>query len=264
MYRTILFILATICPAVGFSLTVTYLTTYKLTTEGPLMTCENILATDSSGSSFYSTKQLRQLEINDSLKLCDVSLYDAIDVWKREKVLGHSSFAVFKDYPSKGRITVTDELLGFYRYEEPMPVFNWNVTDCDTIILGHHARKAETAYRGRRWTVSYATDILVNDGPWKFCGLPGLILYAKDAKGDFSFEAKEIKDDTTSHAAAQLFTARARLSSAAEMARLRRLMFWDDSQFTKEVMGKSSQLFDASGHPLPPSHKHACLIEYPK
>ena len=37
------------------------------------------------------------------------------------------------------------------------------------------------------WTAFYATDIPIAEGPWKLCGLPGLILRAYDSNGAFLF-----------------------------------------------------------------------------
>lgn len=263
MNRICLIILAIIFPFMCFALKVTYLTTYRLTNDGPLLTSYNTLVVDSLESSFYSEQQLRQIKINDSLKVCDASPYEAVDIWKHERLFPHTNFAVFKNYPSNGLITVTDEMMYFYFYEEPMPEFKWDSLAGDTTIMGHVAHKAKTKYRGRIWTVYYTLDIPISDGPWKLCGLPGLILCAKDSLGDFSFEATGIVDSFISYPVASSFIEKSRQSTVSEMARLRRLMFRDESQFNKKVLGKSSQLFDAQGHPLPPAHQKACLIEFP-
>lgn len=254
---------AIICSELCSALSVTYLTTYHLTIGGPRFTCENTLDASSSGSIFYSGKQLRQAFVNDSLLACGASPYDAIDIWKREGLSGHTSFAVFKNYPTDDSITVTDEMMYFYSYTESMPEFRWNYLDADSVILGYPVHKAETVYRGRKWTVYYAPDIPISDGPWKLCGLPGLILSAADSTGEFSFATKKVSLTGKENPDARRLLKRARHSSALEMSRLRRLMFWDECQFDKEVLKKASQLFDAQGHQLPPSHRKACLIEFP-
>lgn len=37
------------------------------------------------------------------------------------------------------------------------------------------------------WTAWYTLDLPYDDGPWKLCGLPGLILEAQEREGVFAF-----------------------------------------------------------------------------
>jgi len=43
-------------------------------------------------------------------------------------------------------------------------------------------QKAEGDFRGRHYIAWFSNKILIPDGPWKLCGLPGLILEAYDEK----------------------------------------------------------------------------------
>lgn len=45
----------------------------------------------------------------------------------------------------------------------------------------------------REWHVLYTNDIPINDGPYVFSGLPGLVIKAESLDGDYSFELIEIK-----------------------------------------------------------------------
>lgn len=104
---------------------------------------------------------------------------------------------VFKNYPSAGRLTNADMICAdWFRYEEEMPVFDWSLTDSTRTVLGYECKGATCTFRGREWTVFYAEDIPLSDGPWKLCGLPGLIMEAS-ADGDaYRFECIGIKNDT--------------------------------------------------------------------
>lgn len=75
-----------------------------------------------------------------------------------------------------------------YRYEEPIPQFDWNLEDETMEVMGYECRKATTTWRGREWTAWYS-DIPLSAGPWKFNGLPGLILRLEDSKNEHFFEA---------------------------------------------------------------------------
>ena len=64
-------------------------------------------------------------------------------------------------------------------------------------MCGYVCQKATTTYGGREWTVWYTPDIPVSAGPWKFQGLPGLIMAANDSEGIFSFNAITFRSGDT-------------------------------------------------------------------
>ena len=75
--------------------------------------------------------------------------------------------------------------------------FDWQISGDTATILGYSCQKAETRFRGRNYKVWFAPEIPINEGPWKFYGLPGLILKVSDDKGLISFESiglEELKD----------------------------------------------------------------------
>lgn len=74
-------------------------------------------------------------------------------------------------------------------YSEPFTEIEWTITDSVKNVLGYECVMAETDYHGRHWSVWFAPDIPLQDGPWKFCGLPGLILEATDSSGQHRFTA---------------------------------------------------------------------------
>jgi len=87
---------------------------------------------------------------------------------------------VYKSHPT-GKVTVTDFLMGdYYAYEEEMNSQSWDIEDSVKTIMGHECQKAVSNFRGRQWTAWFASDIPVSDGPWKFTGLPGLIMEVYD------------------------------------------------------------------------------------
>lgn len=100
---------------------------------------------------------------------------------------------IYKNHPS-GRLIHTEKICeDWFRYDEEMPALDWELTDSVTTVLGYECRSAVCSFRGRRWTVFYAEDIPIADGPWKLHGLPGLIMKASDEKGHYTFECIGIK-----------------------------------------------------------------------
>lgn len=57
---------------------------------------------------------------------------------------------------------------------------DWVVTDEIDTIFDYPCRKAKVSYAGRNYSAWFTPDIPVSDGPWKFQGLPGLILQVED------------------------------------------------------------------------------------
>ena len=86
------------------------------------------------------------------------------------------SYNILKDFRNN-QIDYTDNVGGeHYRYQENLPDFNWSISPEQKKILGYTCQKAMCNFRGRTYEAWFTTEIPVKDGPWKFHGLPGLIL----------------------------------------------------------------------------------------
>lgn len=113
---------------------------------------------------------------------------------QRPTLLPVSRTYVIKSFPTD-EIKYYGESAGeLGHYKEPMSEQNWNVSDTTTTILGYECILAETDYHGRKWKVWFTPEIPIQDGPWKLCGLPGLILKAEAEGGQYSFEATGIEN----------------------------------------------------------------------
>ena len=79
-----------------------------------------------------------------------------------------------------------------YTYEEDRKM-DWKILP-ETVKIGEYeAQKAETTFAGRKWYAWFTQDIPFQDGPYKFKGLPGLIVKVEDANGDYSFDLQQSK-----------------------------------------------------------------------
>ncbi|MDR0231494.1 MAG: GLPGLI family protein [Dysgonamonadaceae bacterium] len=101
-----------------------------------------------------------------------------------------ASGEIFKNYPA-GKMTVTDNfnMINAFSYEDALNDIDWEITSDTMTCLNYLCQKATADFRGRHYEVWFAPDIPVNDGPWKFSGLPGLILYAKDSENKYILKA---------------------------------------------------------------------------
>ncbi|GAB0155562.1 hypothetical protein CHRYSEOSP005_08230 [Chryseobacterium sp. Alg-005] len=64
----------------------------------------------------------------------------------------------------------------------------WSLSEEKKVIKGIHLQKATTNWGGRNWIAWFTTDILFQEGPYKFHGLPGLIVELYDDKNNYRFE----------------------------------------------------------------------------
>jgi GLPGLI family protein len=76
---------------------------------------------------------------------------------------------------------------------EKMPQINWNITDETRLIKNYKCYKATTYFRGRDYTAWFTTDVPIIAAPWKFNGLPGLILDIYDNKNQVKIYAESIE-----------------------------------------------------------------------
>lgn len=105
---------------------------------------------------------------------------------------------VFKGYPRAGELTTSYRLFlgaGYGQYAERLPAFEWQILSESKDILGYKCQKALGEFRGRKYIAWFAPSILISDGPWKFCGLPGLILAVEDTDKYFVFTCIDIKNN---------------------------------------------------------------------
>lgn len=88
---------------------------------------------------------------------------------------------------NKATIQRTAGLSQKYQYEESLPQLAWEILTGDTIIAGYHCNKAKTSLFGRDYIAWFSPEITMPYGPYKFYGLPGLVLSVKDTQGQFEF-----------------------------------------------------------------------------
>ena len=102
-------------------------------------------------------------------------------------------YVIFKNYP-KGKLTFIEHVLpSTLKYEENLDIFKWQLSRDTATINGYKVQKATCNYGGRKWIAWFCPEIQYNDGPYKFNGLPGLILKIHDTRNHYSFEVISIE-----------------------------------------------------------------------
>lgn len=97
------------------------------------------------------------------------------------------------NYHKKKEIKVKYRLMlngGVLCYDDRYPSFDWMfAADAPIEIMGYSCGKATVNFAGREYIVWYTMDIPLPYGPYKFCGLPGLILKVEESRGMYIWEA---------------------------------------------------------------------------
>jgi GLPGLI family protein len=124
--------------------------------------------------------------------------YDKLEYNQNEVIYNH------RKQDEHGQMYYTDKTLGElyirefiygkpYITHEPIPVIAWQLKNEVKTISGYVCKKAETTFRGRKYTVWYTSAIPVSVGPWKLQGLPGAILEAESEDKEVKFTAESVR-----------------------------------------------------------------------
>jgi len=161
-----------------------------------------ILLANQKESKFYSpqTEYLDSLDSTPegraaSRQLMDIGVKRYLETGDRSAVPHNDGdIYVFKSIPeTETEVYDRAGMIEFGHYTEPFAEMEWAIGDSTKNLLGYECIMATTDYHGRHWNVWFTPDIPIHDGPWKLCGLPGLILEANETDGQHSFIADGIE-----------------------------------------------------------------------
>ncbi|MCD8031170.1 MAG: GLPGLI family protein [Bacteroides sp.] len=157
-----------------------------------------ILRIGESTSSFFSQYTFRRLDINAQkadpnnplLGIIQDFLYDEeYRYYENTSILDY----IYQNYPEGNMTVQARHEKTVFRYEEPLSPQQWNIVpDSTRQIIDHTCQLATCYYRGRDYRAWFAPDIPVQTGPWKFYGLPGLIMEVYDTDKHHHYQITEI------------------------------------------------------------------------
>lgn len=164
-----------------------------------------VLDIGTKASRFYDPARLgRDSMLNARMKNMDPQTIKSVNVYKGESAKDLSnmpgtissnategeSYQVIKEKATH-KITVLDYVNAIgdrFKYEDEAGILPWQISNITDTVSSYSCRKAILNFRGRDYVAWFTTDIPVSDGPWKFAGLPGLILKIEDTQGLFVFK----------------------------------------------------------------------------
>ncbi|WP_027385600.1 GLPGLI family protein [Chryseobacterium gregarium] len=144
-----------------------------------------LLDIDQNGSNYYSQDKFvadstSKADLEKQLKLNPGN----INISRSDKP-GQVSYKVTKRYPDFKTYLFTSVSSDRYKIEEDQKP-EWKILPDKQKIGAYNAQKATTDFGGREWTAWFTTDLPFQDGPYKFYGLPGLIVKIEDKTGSHS------------------------------------------------------------------------------
>ena len=175
---------------------------------------------------------------------------------------------VFKNTPNEGYLRFV-HMPGWVSCREKIEgLFDWQLLDGDSIVCGYPCHKATTIFRGRIWTVWYTLDLPYSDGPWKFCGLPGLVLYAYDSEDKFRFNCIGIEKGDGHEVKMKMPKSGVIDTYMPErVAEIMMMEYWDRSAHLSQITGMAARvtrMWDAQGNEVKISPQTRILYEkYP-
>ncbi|HMQ07404.1 MAG TPA: GLPGLI family protein [Saprospiraceae bacterium] len=78
-------------------------------------------------------------------------------------------------------------------YSLSIDIPSWDIANESDTLMGLEVIQAKTNYGGRNYIAWFAPSIPINEGPYVFRGLPGLILKVTDDENKYSFELIQYK-----------------------------------------------------------------------
>lgn len=81
-----------------------------------------------------------------------------------------------------------------WRYKESYPSMKWKLSTETATICGYRCQKATCHWRGRDYVAWFTREIPLMSGPWKFGGLPGLIMKVYDTKHVYTWQAVAVEN----------------------------------------------------------------------
>ncbi|MFT3919509.1 GLPGLI family protein [Cloacibacterium sp.] len=150
------------------------------------------LDTTLKGSKFYSytsykSDSLMRVDLEKQLKATG-----SINV-KMDQRKGFVRYTVAKNYQN-GNVDFRNRIgMDAFKVTEDRKIA-WKILPNKQKIGNWETQKATTEFGGRKWTAWFCNDIPIQDGPYKFSGLPGIIVKLEDQTQSHVFNLVGIKN----------------------------------------------------------------------
>lgn len=125
----------------------------------------------------------------------DISLVDAMEMSHCASDIDDGNLGLpVHIYKNRSQLIVNSYLVhnlhaDWAKCEQVLPeLARWSFNEGTDTILGYPCMHASVRLGGRCYDAWFSVEVPVSEGPWKFMGLPGLILKVEDEDGLFCYE----------------------------------------------------------------------------
>ena len=144
------------------------------------------------GSKFYS----REVYVSDSIMTAtyekEIKATGSMNVIMKPMTRrGSVRYKIYKNYPNFETYSLSRIGMDQYKIWDKRPI-SWKILSEKQKIGNWETQKAATEFAGRKWTAWFTEELPFQDGPYKFRGLPGLIVKLEDATQSHVFELKAV------------------------------------------------------------------------
>ena len=144
------------------------------------------------GSKFYS----REVYVSDSIMTAtyekEIKATGSMNVIMKPMTRrGSVRYKIYKNYPNFETYSLSRIGMDQYKIWDKRTI-SWKILSEKQKIGNWETQKATTEFAGRKWTAWFTEELPFQDGPYKFRGLPGLIVKLEDATQSHVFELKAV------------------------------------------------------------------------
>ncbi|KAA0127124.1 GLPGLI family protein [Chryseobacterium sp. SN22] len=166
-----------------------YELTYKPNKDSAKLEKEMMVLDIDQSKSLYQSYENIQIDSIANVVIKEASNTGFPDFKRMGNRRARFTHQISKSYPIREVLYKDRIAIDYYSYRED-PSLIWKISDEKQKIRTYNAQKATVDFGGRKWIAWFTTDIPFPDGPYKFYGLPGLIVKVSDEAGNYSWELK--------------------------------------------------------------------------
>lgn len=104
------------------------------------------------------------------------------------------SEAIYKNYEKNKLQFVGRVGTDMFLYNETIKPYSWDIKQENKIINEFKVQKAVTKFGGREYVAWFTEEIPISQGPYKFEGLPGLIVQISDRENHYNYQLISLKE----------------------------------------------------------------------